>query len=369
MQRNESSYELAGPGRSRQITVSNGHENVRYDSANGQASLTPAIVGTTPQRFGPTPSEFYALPSIAYAWGNRAGLPKPQVRREAGKLILESGSPASSREEIDEQTGFLHHSWSQTGSGFGRENWNFGRRQMENGVILAALVIRCQFNGDKLTMLQVLQLEDVKLKTPPLDVFVVSAPAGTNIVDFRQDRQNPKSEVVKYPVADVVMVANRIPDDDRPILPVLKLGQAAPPLNPFAWLNAEGQTAPPDMKGKVVFVDFWGIFCGPCIAELPEVQALTNVFAKDNFLLIGMHESSAEVAEVAEFARKQSMTYQLAIDRPAGDSLGFGATFKAYGVRAIPSCVVIDQEGRIAYVGRLKQAAIEAEKLITKAKK
>ena len=92
-QRNESSYELAGVGRRGQITVSNGHENVRYDPVNGQASLMPAIVGTTPHALGPTPSEFYALPSIAYVWGNRAGLPKPQVTREAGKLILERQPP------------------------------------------------------------------------------------------------------------------------------------------------------------------------------------------------------------------------------------------------------------------------------------
>ena len=176
---------------------------------------------------------------------------------------------------------------------------------MESGLILASLAIRCQFNADKLTVLQVVQLEDVTLGPPPPEAFVVSAPAGTNIVDSRQRGLQPKIETVKYPVADVVMVANRIPDDDRSILPVLKIGQPAPPLAPFAWLNAAGQTLPPDQKGKVVFVDFWGIFCGPCIAELPEVQALANVFAKDNFLLIGLHESSAEVAEVAEFARKR----------------------------------------------------------------
>jgi hypothetical protein len=121
---------LAGVSRWGVVAVSNGHENVRYDPVNGQASLTPAIIGTTPQRFGPTPSEFHALPRIAYAWANRPDLAKPRVRREAGKLILEWGSPAASREEIDEETGFLHHSWSQTASGFGNENWYFSPRRM-----------------------------------------------------------------------------------------------------------------------------------------------------------------------------------------------------------------------------------------------
>jgi thiol-disulfide isomerase/thioredoxin/protocatechuate 3,4-dioxygenase beta subunit len=365
-QRNETEVELTGMPSGTRISVSNGHENVVLDPANGQCSLSPTIVGTTPQRFAPTPSTFYPLPSIAYAYANRPGVPQPHATHQDGKLKLERGSPPTSREVVDEETGFLHHSWSGAPNGVGRESWYLSPRRMPGGQILASVVIECQFNGDKLSMLRVLKLEDAKIEAPPSDAFVVSAPAGTNIFDFRLDRQHPKSELVNYPVADVVMVANRISVDNRSILPVLKIGQAAPPLDPVAWLNAAGQTAPPEQKGKVVLIDFWGIYCGPCLAELPDVQTLSIEFAKDNFLLIGLHESNTDVAELAEFARKRSLTYQLAIDRPAEGSLGFGAAFKAYGIQGIPNCAVIDQQGRIAYVGRFQEAALKAAKLLGK---
>lgn len=355
-------------GRGMRISVSNGHENVILDTGNGQASLMPGMVGSTRQSFGPSPFEFYTLPTIAYARG--AGT-KPAVKRQDGKLILEWGSPPNSREEIDERTGFLHHAWSQSATGFGREAWYFSPRRVESGLNLAQWSIQCQWNGERLTMLRVARLEDVKLETPGPEAFVVSAPAGTNVVDFRDEGQDParspKSEVVNYPVADVVMVANRIVDPHRS-LPVLRKGEVAPPIEPRLWLNAGGQTAAPEQKGKVVLVDFWGTWCGPCVAELPDVQILATEFAKKNFLLIGMHDSRGELEEVAQFAQKRGLTYQMAIDRPAADALGFGATFKAYGVHGIPNCAVIDQEGRIAFVGRLQDAAVEAAKLLDKEK-
>jgi peroxiredoxin len=338
------------------------------ESSNAQASLTPGIIGTTRQGFGPSPSLFYTLPSIAYA---RAAGTKPVATRQNGKLILEFGSPPTTRETIDEQSGFLQHSWSQPTATFGREAWYFSPRQLDSGLNLAQRTVQCQWTGDRLTMLQVIQLEEVTLEAPPPETFVVAAPAGTNIVDFRaraQDRNaSPKSEVINYPVADVVMVANRIPDTQRSILPVLKTGQPAPPIEPLHWLNADGPADAPELKGKVVLVAFMGIWCGPCIAELPEALALHKEFANENFLLIGLHESSGDANEVAQFAKKNELSYQLAIDRPSTDTRSFGETFKACGIQGIPNCVVIDQQGRVAYVGSFQKAAIEVAKLLKQA--
>src|SRR5205823_2025491 len=105
--------------------------------------------------------------------------------------------------------------------------------------------------------------------------------------------------------------------------------QQAPSHDAVTWLNALGQTAAPELKGKVILIGFWGIWCGPCIAELPDVQVLYKELAGEKFLLIGLHESRGELMEVSEFARKRGITYQLAIDQPSTDGRGFGATFKA----------------------------------------
>jgi thiol-disulfide isomerase/thioredoxin len=145
---------------------------------------------------------------------------------------------------------------------------------------------------------------------------------------------------------------------------MLKVGQAAPAIRPARWLDRDGPADPPELAGKVVLVDFWGISCGPCVAELPEVQAAAAHFAGkgQDLVLIGVHESGASADQVAEFARKRGLTYRLAIDRPGDEKGWFGATFKEYGVRAIPAAAVIDRQGKVAFIGRFREALREAAK-------
>jgi thiol-disulfide isomerase/thioredoxin len=346
------------PDRGSRVTVHNMHENIMFDPANRQASVSPGIIGTTPQVFGPSPSIIFSQPNLYFS-GN------PQLSRENGKLIITGSAPTSPRQVIDEATGFLYHSASQpSGRIPGREKWQFAPRQMKGGVMLAGLTVEMRFNADRVESLSAYQLEEAILEPPPPDAFVVSAPAGTIIVDSRGNSQSPKIQTITAPIADVVLFANRIADTERSILPVLRKGQPAPKLDPLVWLSVNGLTDAPDLRGKVVLIDFWGISCGPCVAELPDVQALAKTFAGQDFILIGLHESGGQVHDVAEFARKQGLTYQLAIDRPDPDSLGFGAAFKAYGVRGIPSCALIDREGRVALVGRFREASLEAAKLL-----
>jgi thiol-disulfide isomerase/thioredoxin len=116
----------------------------------------------------------------------------------------------------------------------------------------------------------------------------------------------------------------------------------------------------------VVLVDFWGISCGPCVAELPEVQAAADHFAdkSKDLVFIGLHDSGATADQVAEFARKRGITYRLAVDRPEDEEGWFGATFKDYGVRGIPAAAVIDRKGKVAFVGRFPEALKEAARLL-----
>ena len=86
----------------------------------------------------------------------------------------------------------------------------------------------------------------------------------------------------------------------------------------------------------------------------------------DQLVLIGLHESGGTVNQVAKFAGNHLLTYRLAIDRPAGEDGWFGAAFKAYGVRAIPSAAVIDRQGRIVFVGRFTEALQQAVSLLEK---
>ena len=65
--------------------------------------------------------------------------------------------------------------------------------------------------------------------------------------------------------------------------------------------------------------------------------------------------------DVAAFARKQGLSYLLAIDPPATEEGFVGATSPAYGVRGIPSAAGIDRDGRVAFEGRFKDPLRKAE--------
>jgi peroxiredoxin len=102
-----------------------------------------------------------------------------------------------------------------------------------------------------------------------------------------------------------------------------------------------------DFKSHVVVLDFWGIHCGPCVGAIPSVQRLWNQYSAMGVVVIGLHNSGESLADIKKFVKDNGLKYSILPD--ADDDAGsFGKTFREYGVFAIPSVVVIDQNGKIA---------------------
>ncbi len=264
----------------------------------------------------------------------------------------------------DPQTGFINSTISDHGT-TGSQRWQFAPKKYDNGAIVPGMYVEFTYRDGKVDLLKVHRIESLEFDAEfPPDAFVVSAPAGTNVLDYRDGSSgNPKQRVAYEPVFDVVSFANSISDDTRSRAEVVKLGDPAPAVDPEVWLSQTGSAAAPDMAGKVVLVEFWGIGCGPCIGQLPEVQAAARRNADKGLVVIGLHGSGENVEAVAEFAQKRGLTYPLAIDR-GGPRGFFGKTFAAYGVRGIPHTAIIDRQGRIAYLGHLEAAISKAEELL-----
>ena len=358
--RSEIDFDARGNLTFTSLQIDNGREVISLLSDNAQASIfnrrTLYVHG--PERllnrpFFPGPQEDGTQPEL-------------RVTRDQGKLTLViEHEKRRYVQVIEEKSGFLIHSSSSRGDGYGNEVWQFAPRKLESGLLVAGLSVDFSIVKDRVSRVFIDQLDEVVLERPSPESFVVAAPPGTNIVDFRGEQgQRPKSAVVSYPVRDVVQRANQIDDAHRSILPVLKIGQPAPPIQAAEWLTSGGKTAAPELGGKVVLIDFWGIGCGPCIGELPEVQALAKELSGKDFVLVGLHNSGHEVAEVADFAKQRGLTYVLAIDQPATGAPSFGATFTAYGIRGIPNCAVLDRAGKVAFIGRFDDAARAAAKLL-----
>ena len=99
------------------------------------------------------------------------------------------------------------------------------------------------------------------------------------------------------------------------------------------------------LKGKVVFVDFWATWCGPCVATIPELAQLARAFP-DDVVVIGVSKEPS--ATVTSFMKGRDIPYPIV----AGPLPGMPYQFRS--VRSIPTIFVIDREGRIArtLVGR-----------------
>jgi peroxiredoxin len=105
-----------------------------------------------------------------------------------------------------------------------------------------------------------------------------------------------------------------------------------------------------DLRGKVVFLNFWATWCGPCREEMPSMEALQRRFKDQGLEILGVNCQESP-REVSSFMADQNLSFETALDQ-SGE---IGGT---YGVSAIPTTFIIDRKGRIIFrvVGSLNWA-------------
>ncbi len=117
-----------------------------------------------------------------------------------------------------------------------------------------------------------------------------------------------------------------------------------------------------DMGGKVVLIDFWATWCGPCNDELPNVKRMAKRFANEPFELISVSWDNNPTAW-KEFIEKNEMTWNQYRDSDH-------ALSRAFGINAIPHYFTIDSDGvlRAEVLGSGNDVEGKLKKLIAKAK-
>lgn len=138
----------------------------------------------------------------------------------------------------------------------------------------------------------------------------------------------------------------------------LKVGDPAPPIRVAAWLNVpEGETTGggPALRDKVVLLDFWGTWCGPCVRAMPKVQLLHDRFKDRGLIVVAL--SYEDTATLKPFLDKHSYTMPVASDTEK-------KCVSAYGIRSWPTTFLIDKDGTIAYVGGPYSIESEIEKAL-----
>ncbi len=126
-----------------------------------------------------------------------------------------------------------------------------------------------------------------------------------------------------------------------------------------AWKlkDVDGKTVSSDQfKGKVIVVDFWATWCGPCRVEIPGYIELQKKYGKDGLVIIGMScdQDKKAAQKVKDFIQKNGMNYPVVMaDEDVQAAFG--------GMDAIPTTFIIDRAGNIRErkVGVVPAAAYE----------
>ena len=115
------------------------------------------------------------------------------------------------------------------------------------------------------------------------------------------------------------------------------------PAPPFALPTASGETAAlASLRGRVVYVDFWASWCGPCRRSFPWMNAMQSRYASEGLAIVAVNVDKRR-ADAERFLRDTPASFTIVYDAE-------GKTPAAYDVAGMPSSYLIDRRGNIAAV-------------------
>jgi thiol-disulfide isomerase/thioredoxin len=158
---------------------------------------------------------------------------------------------------------------------------------------------------------------DLKVNSKPADdVFAMKAPEGFKTTAAKMDDMMPKAPEMKAKVGD----------------PALEFALKDPSGTEYTLAG---------LKGKVVVLDFWATWCGPCKQAMPDIQAIHEHFKDQPVAIFGVNVSERSPTAGADYMKSKNFTYGCLL---AGEKLAEG-----YAISGIPTIIVIDTEGKIVH--------------------
>lgn len=131
----------------------------------------------------------------------------------------------------------------------------------------------------------------------------------------------------------------------------------------FEMVDANGKaTTLEDLKGKVVFLNFWATWCPPCIAEMPTIQTLYDKFKDDKDVVILTVEVEGKRDKVAKFMARKKLTLPVVYPTSAIPTDFFNGS--------LPTTVILDKQGNIAHttIGMADYSGTDVEDFLNELK-
>lgn len=138
---------------------------------------------------------------------------------------------------------------------------------------------------------------------------------------------------------------------------VVKLGEPAPN---FQLRDLNGHpVALSDLRGKVVLLNFWATWCGPCRVEMPAMEQLYQTFSREDFEILAVSTDAQGVAVTRPFQQENHLTFPILHD--ADYRVGL-----TYGARSLPMTFMVDRQGVVRHqiFGARDWGASEAHQLV-----
>jgi thiol-disulfide isomerase/thioredoxin len=119
-------------------------------------------------------------------------------------------------------------------------------------------------------------------------------------------------------------------------------GKPMPKLDLAGWVN--GEVKPPDMKGKVVVLDFYATWCGPCMAAIPHNNELLKDYKDKGLIIVGICTSGRGQENMEQTVSGRGIAYPTARDPRLTSQ-------RAWQVHYYPTYAIVDRKGIVRIIG------------------